>query len=96
MVFPGYTLQMVCIAVAGFMDKSERPTWPRWVSYFHLWVGLSGAGGGLAVFFKSGPFAWNGVVGIYIPLVLFATWLIISTTVLHQAVKRQAEEHTAA
>ena len=55
MVFPGYTLQMICMAIAGFIDKSPTPTWPRWAAYFNLWVAFAGMGGGLAVFFKDGP-----------------------------------------
>ena len=74
MVFPGYVLQLSCIAVASFMDRSARPLWPRWVGYLNLWIALSGGGGGLAVFFKQGPFAWNGLVGFYIPIGAFTIW----------------------
>lgn len=92
MVFPAYTLQMVCQAIAGFIDESPNPTWPRWAAYFNLWVGLAGMGGGLAVFFKDGPFAWNGLIGFYVPITVFACWLGITTVLLHRAVKRQAAE----
>jgi hypothetical protein len=92
MVFPGYSLQMICMALAGFMDNSPNPTWPRWAAYFNLWVAFSGMGGGFAVFFKEGPFAWNGFIGFYLPLTVFAIWLGVTTYLLHKAIMRQAEE----
>jgi hypothetical protein len=90
MVFPGYTLQMICMAIAGFIDKRPQPTWPRWASYFNLWVGFSGMGGGIAVFFKHGPFAWNGVIGFYLPITVFVIWLAVTTYLLRAAVRREA------
>jgi hypothetical protein len=65
---PRYTLQMLCMAVAGFIDRSPNPTWPRRAAYFNVWAAFSGMGGGIAVFFKHGPFAWNGIIGFYAPL----------------------------
>ena len=82
MVFPSYVMQMLCLAVAAFRDKREQPTWPRWTGYLNIWVALTGAGGGIAVFFTSGPFAWNGLIGFYIPIAVFAGWLAAMTYVL--------------
>ena len=90
MIFPGYVLQLGCIGVASLMDRSADPIWPRWAGYLNLWVALGGAGGGIAVFFKSGPFAWNGVVGIYIPLGAFAIWLPVMTYLMVTWLKRQS------
>lgn len=87
MVFPGYVFQMLCIAIAAFIDPDPEPVLPRWAAYLHLWVGLSGMGGGLAVFFKHGPFAWNGAVGFWLPVAVFALWLVSITTLLHRAVR---------
>ena len=95
MVFPAYTLQMVCMAIAGFIDTSPNPTWPRWAAYFNLWVGLAGMGGGLAVFFKDSPFAWNGIIGFYVPITIFAVWCGVTTWLLIKAIKRQADEGEA-
>jgi hypothetical protein len=39
------------------MDRSAQPVWPRWVGYLNLWIGMSAAGGAIAVFFKNGRFA---------------------------------------
>jgi hypothetical protein len=90
MVFPGYCLQMICQSVAGFLDTSEHPTWPRWAAWMNLWVAFSGMGGGLAVFFKDGPFAWNGLIGFWAPITIFAIWLCVTTYLLRAAVQREA------
>jgi hypothetical protein len=95
MVFPAYTLQMLCLATAGLIDRSPTPTWPRPVAYFNLWVAVSGGGGGIAVFFTHGPFAWNGLIGFYIPLSVFAVWTLVTAKVLLDAINRQAAAETA-
>lgn len=82
MVFPSYVLQMLCMAVAAFRDKRQYPTWPRWSGYLNLWVALTGSGGGIAVFFTSGPLAWNGLIGFYLPIGVFAIWLAAMSHVL--------------
>jgi len=89
MVFPGYVLQLSCIAIASFMDRSAQPLWPRWVGYLNLWIALSGAGGAIAVFFKHGPFAWNGLVGFYIPIGAFVIWIAVMTYYMHTGITRQ-------
>ena len=90
MVFPEYTLQMICIAAAGFRDRTATPTWPRWACYLCLWIGVSGMGGGLAVFFQHGPFAWNGLIGFYVPISMFVVWLGLMCHLLTGAIRRQA------
>jgi hypothetical protein len=89
MVFPGYVLQLSCIAIASFMDRSADPIWPRWVGYLNIWVAMGGTGGGIAVFFKQGPFAWNGLVGFYIPIVAFVVWIGVMTYYTHTGITRQ-------
>jgi hypothetical protein len=90
MVFPAYVLQMVCIATAAFIDRSTDPVWPRWAGYFCVWIGISGMGGGLAVFFKHGPFAWNGLIGFYVPIAMFTLWVCVMTYLMHTGISRQA------
>jgi hypothetical protein len=92
MVAPGYVFQMLCIAIAAFRDKSAHPVWPRWAGYVCLWNALGGMGGALAVFFKDGPFAWNGLFGIYIPFGAFLVWLVMMTYLMHTGIKRQADD----
>jgi hypothetical protein len=98
MVFPAYVLQMVCMAIAAFHDHGPGRVWPRWAGYFNLWIGISGMGGGLAVFFKHGPFAWNGLIGFYVPIAMFAIWICVTTYLLHTGISRQlaGEQETEA
>ncbi|RHW28166.1 hypothetical protein D0Z08_04030 [Nocardioides immobilis] len=89
MVFPAYVFQLGCVAAAALIDRSPDPVWPRWAGYLNLWIAVSGAGGGLAVFFKAGPFAWNGIVGFYLPVVAFVIWLGVMThLMLRHAARR--------
>jgi hypothetical protein len=92
-LIPTYSLQYVCMAIAGFMDKRPHPAWPRWAAYLNLWVAFTGAGGVLAVFFKTGPFAWHGLIGFWIPVILFAVGMSITAVLLHRRARYEAQFH---
>ncbi|KAA1421861.1 hypothetical protein F0U44_06220 [Nocardioides humilatus] len=95
MVFPAYVFQLGCVAIASFLDRSKDPVWPRWAGYLNLWIALSGAGGGLAVFFKTGPFAWNGAVGFFLPVTAFVAWLfVMAHLMLRHAARSEADERS--
>lgn len=76
MAYPEYIAQLVCIAVVGLSDKRERPWLPRWACWMTLWVALMGTGGGAAAIFKTGPFAWNGLIGFWLPVIFYLLWLV--------------------
>ncbi len=56
-------VQNTSIAVCVFCDAEER-VFPRWVGYFNIWVAIGFIPGALIVFFKTGPFAWNGLMKV--------------------------------
>jgi hypothetical protein len=84
MLIPTYSLQFVCMAVAGFIDHRPHPIWPRWAAYLNIWVAVIGAGGVLAVYLKTGPFSWNGIIGIWLPLALFVIGMTVNMWLLHR------------
>ena len=45
----------------------------------------------LLFFFKTGPFAWNGLFGIWLPIVWFCGFFLINFVALRQAVLRERE-----
>lgn len=85
-------VQMVCILVAIFIDQSSEPVFPRWLGYLTAWAALLIIPAGLVLFFKDGPFAWDGVVGLYIPLTAFAIWMGAITRQAHLVLTRQINE----
>jgi hypothetical protein len=87
-------VQLIAIAVAILIDRREEPILPRWLGYMSLWVAVLIIPAGLVLFFKSGPFAWNGVIGFFCPLVAFSVWIISTTIVVHKALTRQIAEGT--
>lgn len=86
--------QMVCIAAAIFIDRSPEPVLPRWLAYLTAWAALLIIPGGFVLFFKDGPFAWNGMVGIYIPLAAFTIFMGAITHQAHLVLTRQIDETT--
>lgn len=86
--------QMWCIVAAIFIDRGPQPVLPRWLGYLTAWAAILITPAGLVLFFKTGPFAWNGIVGIYIPLAAFAIWMGAISYEVHKALTRQIADGT--
>lgn len=96
MVFPAFTMQMFSIGIAAFIDDSADPVFPRWAGYLNIWAGLGGTGGGIAVFFYGGAFAWNGLIGFFIPVGVFVIWIAAMTWLMHTDTRRAAAQPATA
>jgi hypothetical protein len=83
-----YYPTIITMAIASFIDKSERPVFPRWFGYVNLWLVVLLLPGQLIFFFKSGAFAWDGLISFYLAFVVFGLWFPIAFTVLRRAVNR--------
>ena len=44
-------IQMICIALGGFVDNSANPVYPRWYCYLMLWLATGTSTGCAAIFF---------------------------------------------
>ncbi|WP_445187309.1 hypothetical protein ACTXG6_09070 [Pseudonocardia sp. Cha107L01] len=53
--------------------------YPRWTAYFNVWAAVLFLPGGLAYFFRTGPFAWNGVFAFWVAASTFFLWLLVMT-----------------
>lgn len=71
---PAALLQLVVFGIAILGDDVERPVLPRWLAYFNFMVGVLFFPGVFIPLFKSGPFAWNGLLAFWVPLVVFGIW----------------------
>ncbi len=93
LVMPGIpaTIQTLAFGFAILNDRNPKdPVLPRWAGFFSIWVAILFIPASLAILFKTGPFAWNGILSFWIPAVLVGLWANIMAMLLIKAVKRQA------
>jgi hypothetical protein len=67
----------VTIAVTALTDKSANPTFPRWVAFASAMTFLLFLPDQMLFFFKTGPFAWNGLFAFWVPLSVFCGWFVL-------------------
>ena len=92
MVWPPAFMQNLSIGVAILQDKSAKPIFPRWLGFFQFWVCLLFIPGSFVPFFKSGPFAWNGLLSFWVAGIAFTLWFVVMLTMLLKAINREADE----
>ena len=88
--FPTFLAQFLGIAFGTLQDKSPTPVFPRWAAYFNVWVGVLFIPGGFAYFFRSGPFAWNGLLAFWVAAGAFFVWLLVMTWLVLKAIREEA------
>lgn len=81
-------LQNCAIGMAILDDRSPQPLYDRWVAYFNFWTAFLYIPAGLIPFFKSGPFAWNGLLAFWLVLVVFGAWTAIMPMTTLKAIQR--------
>ncbi|MET0659510.1 MAG: hypothetical protein ABW110_15290 [Steroidobacteraceae bacterium] len=90
-----FMFQQFVIALAIFADKAPQPLFPRWVAYMNIWTATLYLPAFMDTFFKTGPFAWNGLLAFWIPALIFGLiWIPVMLVFLFKAIRR--EEHEAA
>ena len=77
-------------AIAAFADENPDPLLPRWFGWLSIMCFAGSLPDQALFFFKTGPFAWNGVLGFWIPASVFGIWIITLAFLLRRAVLREA------
>ena len=86
------SIQNLAIGFAIIFDKNRQPVFDRWVGYFNLWMAVFIVPAGLVVMFKTGPFAWNGLLAFWVPASVFFLWFFVMTLALFKAIRQQEAE----
>ena len=84
--------QGLAIGFAILSDTRAQPIFPRWAGFLNIWIVIVYLPGSLVPLFKTGPFAWNGILAWWIPLTLFVIWMVSMTWLLLRAIRRQELE----
>lgn len=85
-----FMAQYFAFAFAILSDPGPQPVFPRWLAYFNIWTELMFTPAIILPFFKSGPFAWNGVFVFWVPATAFTALFIVNTTCLIKAINSEA------
>lgn len=85
-------VEMLASAIVELKDKSPTPMIPRWLT----WLTFAGAASLLTAmgpaFFKSGPFAYHGLLGFYLPMTVWGIYLLLTSWYMLKALDREAEQ----
>jgi hypothetical protein len=84
--------QFVSVGIVGLTSSPDRAPWPRWAGYLALWFSLAAVPAALIPFFKTGPFAWDGAFGFWIPAVAFFGFFTVMTPIFARSAARLARE----
>lgn len=82
--------QTLGIGFAILGDKSPTPIMPRWMGYATIWLAIIFMPGALAMMFKTGPFAWDGILAFWIPFSVFGLWIFVMVYLMLKSLKGQA------
>lgn len=68
---------IIAVGIAALHDKRANPTFPRWAAFACFLGFVLMLPDQLLFFFKSGPFAWNGLIAFWIPVPVFCLIFIM-------------------
>lgn len=85
--FSTTVLQNILFSLVVLSDKRETPLFPRWVAYLTMLVAFLILPGGLLIFFKSGAFAWNGILAFWVVAMAYLPWVCVMSWALSNSVK---------
>ena len=86
--WPSFLIQNFIIGWAIIRDTRSPAPIPQWVGYLNFWVAISFIPSTLLCFFKTGPFAWNGILVFWLAATVFALWFIVMSVYLFKELKQ--------
>ena len=84
--FPTFIAQFGGIACGILQDRSASAVYPRWAAYLNVWVAILFIPGAFSYMFRTGPFAWNGLLAFWLAASAFFAWLITMTWLTLRAI----------
>ena len=88
MPYPVFSLLLLAQGGAILRDTAVPVVFPRWAGYVCFSTAAALIPTGLIIFFKDGPLAWNGIIGLGIPMIFFFSWIMMLSYYLIRHVRR--------
>jgi hypothetical protein len=80
------------VVICLLPNRVVHSPFPRWYGYFTAWTALMFEAGAIAFLTRGGPFAWNGLLVFWSPLLLFGVWIGVTSTLLLKSLNKQIAE----
>lgn len=88
-------VEMIATAAVEMMDKREVPMIPRWFTWLTFASGATLITAAGPAFFKSGPFAYHGLLAFYLPVLVWGSYIFGTTIFMIKELNRRAAETSA-
>lgn len=92
--WPPFAIFMLILALAIFRDSGPTPPYPRWVAYYNIFAAMGMAPASLIGLFKSGPFAYNGLIAFWFVAIEFFVWMTIMSVMTFKAISSDQQRST--
>jgi hypothetical protein len=90
-----YVFMWIAVTVVALRPATQlvkNNPFPRWWGYGSLWITIMFEAGAIAFVPRTGPFAWNGLLVFWSPLVLFSVWISVQSWLTLRALRLQLEQ----
>ncbi|MCY4425981.1 MAG: hypothetical protein OXC05_02985 [Halieaceae bacterium] len=91
---PG-ALMVLCQALVIIRYGTDSSPYPRWLGFLAAWFAVLMATSTVVIFFKTGPFAWDGLFGFWIPTILATGWFWTFWWMTRRAINTEESEAAA-
>ncbi len=88
-----FTAAYLVLAVAILYDRNN--IFPKWFAYVSIWQVVTEILASQMWLFHSGAFAWNGMITLYIAVVIFGVWVCCLLLLLRRAIRAESPDAPA-
>jgi hypothetical protein len=89
-IWPLFTVWLWSVGVPILLAPRGVATFPRWVGHLSLWCGLFFAPSFLIDHVKTGPLAYNGLFGVYVPAAALGFWCTATAFAVITSLRNEA------
>jgi hypothetical protein len=89
MPYPVFSLLLIAQGGAILRDRGVPSVFPRWAGWLCFATAAALVPTGFIIFFKHGPLAWSGIIGLGIPMIYFFAWIMTLSYYLIRHVNRE-------
>ena len=88
-----FATNYVIFAIAVLQDRNN--IFPKWLAYVAIWQAVTEVLAAPVFIFRTGPFAWNGVISFWEGTMLFGIFLACLIGLLRTAIREQPVDATS-